>query len=53
LVSSFRERPDLINKIGKKIKFRRKKKEKTKTENRARKALKTISLILGEEQRRS
>jgi len=41
------ERPDLINKIGKRIRFRRKKKEKIKTENRAKKALKTISLILG------
>lgn len=41
------ERPDLINKIGKRIRFRRKKKEKMKTENRAKKALKTISLILG------
>jgi hypothetical protein len=40
-----------MNKIGKRMKFRRKKKEKTKTENRARKALKTISLILGEESR--
>ena len=29
------------------IRFRRKKKEKIKTENRAKKALKTISLILG------
>ena len=63
------DRPDLINKIGKRIRFiiiiivmiiitiisviaiiirfRRKKKEKIKTENRAKKALKTISLILG------
>ena len=41
------ERQDLINKIGKRIRFRRKKKEKLKTENRAKKALKTISLILG------
>ena len=41
------ERQDLINKIGKRIRFRKKKKEKLKTENRARKALKTISLILG------
>ena len=41
------ERQDLINKIGKRIRFRRKKKEKIKTENRAKKALKTISLILG------
>ena len=38
---------DLLNKIGKKIRFRKKKREKVKTENRARKALKTISLILG------
>ena len=42
------ERQDLINKIGKRIRFRKKKKkEKLKTENRAKKALKTISLILG------
>ena len=41
------ERQDLINKIGKRIRFRRRKKEKIKTENRAKKALKTISLILG------
>ena len=36
-----------MNRVGNKIRFRRKKKEKLKTENRARKALKTISLILG------
>ena len=36
-----------MNKVGKKIRFRRKKRDKQKTENRARKALKTISLILG------
>ena len=36
-----------MNRVGKKIRFRRKKKEKLKTENRAKKALKTISLILG------
>ena len=30
---------DLLNKIGKKIRFRKKKREKVKTENRARKAL--------------
>ena len=38
---------DLMRKIGKRIRFRRKKKEKLRTENRARKALRTISVILG------
>jgi len=33
--------------IGKRLKFRRRKKAKHKIENRARKALKTISIILG------
>lgn len=33
--------------IGKRLKFRRRKKSKHRTENRARKALKTISIILG------
>ena len=33
--------------IGKRLKFRRKKKGKQKSENRAKKALKTISIILG------
>ena len=45
-------RADWINRVGKKIRFRRKKKEKIKTENRARKALKTISLILGKGNRK-
>ena len=47
MATSPAERQDLINKIGKRIRFRKKKKEKIKTENRAKKALKTISLILG------
>ena len=47
MATSPAERQDLINKIGKRIRFRKKKKEKLKTENRAKKALKTISLILG------
>ena len=47
LIFSIDFRADWINRVGKKIRFRRKKKEKIKTENRARKALKTISLILG------
>ena len=42
-----RSKEDLMRRIGKRIRFRRKKKEKLKTENRAKKALKTISLILG------
>ena len=39
---------DIMHKIGKRIRFRRRKKEKIRrTENRAKKALRTISVILG------
>lgn len=38
---------DIMRKIGKRIRFRKRKKDKLKTENRARKALRTISIILG------
>ncbi len=37
----------VLKKLGKKIRLRRKKKDKIKTENRAKKALRTISFILG------
>ena len=54
--TSTRSKADLVRSIGKRIKGRRKKKkdgtageerQKSKSENRARKALRTISLILG------
>eukprot|EP00095_Tigriopus_kingsejongensis_P011033 maker-scaffold109_size355148-snap-gene-1.25 protein:Tk11033 transcript:maker-scaffold109_size355148-snap-gene-1.25-mRNA-1 annotation:"muscarinic acetylcholine receptor m1" len=38
---------DIMRKIGKRIRFRKRKKDKFRTENRARKALRTISIILG------
>lgn len=37
----------VLRKLGKKIRLRRKKKDRIKTENRAKKALRTISFILG------
>lgn len=37
----------VLRKLGKRIRLRRKKKDKQKTENRAKKALRTISFILG------
>ncbi|KAK2718784.1 probable muscarinic acetylcholine receptor gar-1 [Artemia franciscana] len=49
---SLKPKKDLVKSLGKKIKVRRKKvsgeeRQKSKSENRARKALRTISLILG------
>ena len=44
--SGEKNRRDIMRKIGKRIRFR-KKKDKMKTENRAKKALRTISIILG------
>ena len=41
-----KQKKDIMRKIGKRIRFR-KKKDKFKAENRAKKALKTISVILG------
>ena len=38
---------DIMRKIGKRIRFRKRKKDKQRTENRAKKALRTISVILG------
>merc|ERR1712038_2199720 len=48
--SDAKDENQLLKKIGKKIRLRKKKKKEAKqkkTENRAKKALKTISLILG------